>query len=142
LKALLIKMLLAAASPNAGSEATLSCYPAESPLATAVCSSERLVERDRQVGTGLRVLIDADLPDKDMAPIATESDRLRARRDSCMRPNVRADTREACLIFAYDRWLERIDEWHELANQKQQLAKPQQSPSLTTPVEPPDLAAR
>lgn len=134
-KALLINLLLASTPANAVPAATLGCEPPDRPLSEVVCASDRLSERDRRVGAGVRILLDSDLSEATLARIGLESDRLRVRRGACMGRNVAPDDREPCLIFAYDRWLERIDEWRELAR----AARP---PTLTDPVEPPDVAAR
>lgn len=134
-KALLINLLLASAPAGDLPPATLGCAPPDRPLAELVCASTRLSERDKRVGAGVRIIIDSSLSEAVLARIGIESDRLRVRRDACTGRNVAADGREACLIYAYDRWLERLEEW-------QGLARAARRPSLTDPVEPPDVAAR
>lgn len=132
--ALLVSLVLMAGDPPAPA-GTLACNPPDGPLAEQVCLSERLLDRDRRVAEGLIALSRASLPEAALAGIGQEANRLRIRRDACLRRATPQDGREACLIFAYDRWLERIAEW-------QQTAQAASGPQLTDPATPPDLAAR
>lgn len=133
-KALLAQLIVAAAPTTGVQEMTVACEPDAAPLTATVCASERLVARDAQVAQLARELVALDLAEAEFARIGIESNRLRIRRDACARRGQDRDRIAECLIFAYDRWLER------LAGFRDEIAA-KRAPALTQPVAAPDVAA-
>lgn len=133
-KALLAQLIVAAAPVTGVPDMTLTCGAGASELAATVCASERLVARDAQVAQLAQALVAFELSEAEYARIGVESNRLRIRRDACARRGQDRERIAECLIFAYDRWLERLAAFREEVEAKR-------APSLTAPVETPDVAA-
>lgn len=133
-KALLAQLIVAAAPVTGVPEMTLVCGPEGSDLAAAICASERLVARDAQVARLAQALVSFDLAEDDYARIGIESNRLRIRRDACVRRGQDRQRVAECLIFAYDRWLERLAAFRD-------EIEASRAPALTQPVAVPDVAA-
>lgn len=133
-KALLVQLVVAAAPVTGVPEMTLACGAETSELASAVCASERLVARDAQVAQLAQALVSFELSEAEYARIGVESNRLRIRRDACARRGQDRQRIAECLIFAYDRWLERLSAFRD-------EIEASRAPSLTQPVAAPDVAA-
>ncbi len=133
-KALLAQLIVAAAPVTGVPDMTLTCGAGPSDLAEAVCASPRLIARDAQVARLAQSLVTLDLAEAEYARIGVESNRLRIRRDACARRGQDRDRIAECLVFAYDRWLERLAAFRDEAEAKR-------APALTEPVAAPDVAA-
>lgn len=142
---------LVAASLQVGSAetvppTTIVCEPATTRLAQVVCTTERLLARDREVGLLAVLILESDLEPARLDELGRTSDRLRARRDACVtRRGTDPAGVESCLIFAYDRWIEMLRENAPVVSEQDApdpQVQPADAPSLFTPVSPPDLQAR
>lgn len=125
---------------------TLVCEPASTRLAQIVCTTDRLLARDREVGLLAVLILESSLEPARLDEIGRTSDRLRVRRDACVtRRGTDPAGVESCLIFAYDRWIEMLRENAPVVAPEDAPpaeAPPAEPPSLFTPVAPPDVQAR